>query len=480
MEENELLTYLQRQTALGRDRLKKYVTNGKGKAYPKRNIFIKTKQYVDDFLGGRVGKRWVIIPGLRGTGKTTILAQTYYYLNDEYGDSINLLYFSLNEAVDTIGANLMNLLSEYERLIGESYEVLTKPTVLLIDEVQSDSNWAPVLKALNERSNKVFIICSGSSAVHLQDDADISGRRAAIERLYPMNFCEFEMIKYDVYPESNLKSKLLTALYSSQSAKECYERLSVLKNDVDRYWSKVDRRHWTYYIAAGSLPFALSEKTIGDVYESVLASVDKVITKDIPELGRFSSDTIPVIMRLLYILAESDAISNNKLADVLGVKSPLTVANILETLTKSELLIRVMPHGSQINSAKKPSKYLFSSSVIRAAFFHLAGSSATMSTREGRLLEDIAGLHYYRNFNNTNQGEVYYDSAENGADFILKRGVDSIAIEVGKGKKSPVQVSNTMKRVQCKYGLTICQSNLALSDDEQSLIVPWDFFSLAC
>ncbi|MDR2063674.1 MAG: AAA family ATPase [Candidatus Nomurabacteria bacterium] len=479
MEENELLIYTQRQMALGRARLKKYVIDGRGKPYPYRQIFVKTEQYVNDFLRGKTGKRWVIIPGLRGTGKTTILAQTYYNLQDRYGEDINLLYFSLNEAVDTIGADLKTLLSEYERIIGESYEVVNKPVILLIDEVQSDPNWASVLKALNERSSKVFIMCSGSSAVHLQDDADISGRRAVVECLYPMNFCEYELICNTIYPERGLKKELLDTLYNSRTADECFKRLAALKGSVDRYWSKIDRRQWTHYVAAGSLPFALSERTLGDVYEAVLASVDKVISKDIPTLGRFSLDIIPVIKRLLYVLAESDVISNYKLGEVLGV-SHLTVANILETLSKAELLIRIMPHGSAFNSVKKPSKYLFSSSVIRAAFFHMAGSSATMSTREGRLLEDIAGLHYYRNFNSLSRGEVSYDSAEKGADFILKKGADSIAIEIGKGKKSPKQVSNTMKRIECKYGITICSQTLAVSNDGQSVVVPWDFFALAC
>lgn len=480
MEEDELLLYLQRQITLGRTRLKKYVANNRGKQYPQRNIFVKTKQYIEDFLKGKDGKRWIIIPGLRGTGKTTILAQTYYWLHgSEYKDSINLIYFSLNEAVDTFDASLKTILAEYERIIHGSYEALSRPTILLIDEVQSDKDWASILKSLNERSSKVFVMCSGSSAVHLQTDADISGRRAAIECLYPMNFCEFEMIRSGFYPVKNLKNNLLGALYNSGSADECYKRLRMQKDFVDHYWSKVDRSHWKYYMAAGSLPFALSEKSASDVYEAVLQTVDKVIMKDIPMLGRFSPEMMPVIKRLLYILAETDAISNNKLGEVLGV-SHLTIANMLETLSNAELLVRIMPHGSSLNSAKKPSKYLFSSSVIRAAFFHLAGSSATMSTREGRLLEDIAGLHFYRNSKNVG-GEVSYDSSENGADFIFKRGLDSIAIEIGKGKKSPQQVLSTMKRVDCKYGLTICgQTELSLSQDRRAVIVPWDFFALAC
>lgn len=470
-----ILDYLQRQLSLGKQRLRRYVFNPRGKEYPKRNIYIRSKKYIDAFMnGGYEEKRWVIIPGLRGTGKTTILAQTYYDLQNSYGDDINLLYFSLDEVTETMGGDLNALLQEYERLLGESYEVLTKPTFILVDEVQSDPKWAAVLKSLNERAAKVFLICSGSSAVHIQASADVSGRRAAIERLYPMNFCEFEMVQYGRYPDKGLKESLHRAVYDSSNAKEVYKSLKELEVRVDRYWSQIDRRHWRYYLAAGSLPFALVEKSYADVHDAVLSSVDKVVTKDIQQLGRFSTDTIPAIKRLLFILAESDAISNHKLSDLLGVTT-ITIANILDVLVQAELLIKVPAQGSQAAATKKPSKYLFMSSVIRAAFYNIAGSADTTQTREGRLLEDVTGLHLYRKFG---AESVAYDSAQGGADFIVKTGISQMAVEIGRGGKTNRQVLSTMKRVRCKYGITISNDTLSLNENDNVVKVSWDFFAL--
>jgi predicted AAA+ superfamily ATPase len=473
--DTNVLDYLQRQMSLGKQRLRRYVVNPRGKEYPKRNIYIRTKKYVDVFMeNGYREKRWVIIPGLRGTGKTTILAQTYYELANIYGDDINLLYFSLDEVTETIGSDLNAVLREYERLIGESYEVLTKPTFILVDEVQSDPKWAAILKSLNERAVKVFLICSGSSAVHIQGSADVSGRRAVIERLYPMNFCEFEMVQYGKYADKGLKELLHKAVYDSPDAAAAYRALAELKNRVDRYWAQIDRRHWRYYVAAGSLPFALIERSYADVHDAVLSSVDKVVTKDIQQLGRFSIDTIPVIKRLLFILAESDAISNNKLNELLHVTT-VTIANILDVLVQAELLIKVPAQGSQATAAKKPAKYLFMSSVIRAAFYNIAGSTDTTQTREGRLLEDTVGLHLYRKFG---ADGVFYDSAQGGADFIVKNGVNQIAMEIGRGRKTNRQVLSTMKRTKCKYGVTSSSDELALSEDKDVVKVPWDFFAL--
>ena len=477
MNEN-VIDYVQRQLSLGKQRLRRYVVSSGGRVYPKRYIYVKTQKYLQTFLSGNTDeKRWIIIPGLRGTGKITILAQTYYELTNTFGDDIHIFYFSLNEAIDTIGSGLQDILAEYERVLGESYEVLSKPTVLLIDEVQSDEKWAPILKSLNERAVNVFIICSGSSAVHLQDDSDISGRRAVVERLYPMSFCEFEMVNFDNYPISGLKKTLEAALYSSRSAQQCYELLKAREASVDRYWSSIDRAHWKQYVGTGSLPFALMERSVADIYDAVLSSVDKVISKDIQQLGRFDADTVPVIKRLLYILAESDIISVQKLKDLLKI-SPITIANILDILVQAELLIRVPPQGSQASVARKAAKYLFMSSVVRAAFYHLAGSSSTTTTREGRLLEDIAGLHFYRMLKGMRQGGLTYDSAEGGADFIVKTATSQIAIEVGRGFKEASQVYSTMQRVDCKYGLVLSETPLNITQDGLVVMVPWKYFAL--
>lgn len=49
-----------------------------GYPYPTRNIFVKVEQYVRRHLmtGAATDARWIVVPGLRGVGKSTLLAQT--------------------------------------------------------------------------------------------------------------------------------------------------------------------------------------------------------------------------------------------------------------------------------------------------------------------------------------------------------------------------------------------------------------------
>lgn len=58
-----------------------------GKTLKYRRAFFRIKKHADDFLLGEqlgsISKRLVILPGLRGVGKTTIVFQMYDYLKNQ-------------------------------------------------------------------------------------------------------------------------------------------------------------------------------------------------------------------------------------------------------------------------------------------------------------------------------------------------------------------------------------------------------------
>ena len=165
---------------------------------------MKLQKYINAFISTNSEERWLIIPGLRGVGKTTILAQLYFYLAHK---DFKPLFISLNEVKHLFNATLQNVLDTYEEIVGINFERLDKPLFLLIDEIQSDPEWAQTLTTVYNRTKNIFVICSGSSAVQLQTDAD-TARRAIQEKLYPMNFTEYEMLKNDILPVQHLKRTL--------------------------------------------------------------------------------------------------------------------------------------------------------------------------------------------------------------------------------------------------------------------------------
>lgn len=476
--EEELKNYLINQQDKAQLRLYQYTISPKGEKYPKRFILIRLEKYIREFLNNKSEKRWVIIPGLRGVGKTTALAQIYLKLLKDRGD-IHLLYVSLDEAKEYLNADLVDIVKEFERILGKSYEEINKPVFLFLDEVQTDPRWTVVLKSIYDRSKKVFIFCSGSSALELQTNPDVA-RRASFEKLYPLSFIEYQILKNSEYPIENLKSNLIQSIYYSNNANEVFEKLKNLEPKIKEYWSKpkVKRDSIEHYLSSGTLPFTLMETTNAHLYDSVNILLDKIIKNDIQNLGKFDKDTSDSIKRLLFLLADSDIFSTTKLSEVLDINK-LTIARIFEYLEQAELLIRVLPYGANIGKVRKPSKYLFMCPAMRMALFNIAGILGTFQMRMGKLLEDLSAMHFYKEFVIPRIGSLCYDSSQESADFILQiANKRQIAIEVGMGNKGIKQVINTMKNIKCDYGIIYADENLFPDESSNIVKIPLDYFLL--
>ncbi|KKR70420.1 MAG: hypothetical protein UU13_C0006G0022 [Candidatus Nomurabacteria bacterium GW2011_GWB1_40_7] len=474
----EIIKYIQNQLVQAPFRFKSYTQDEQGKKYLQRNIYIKVDKYFRDFLHNPNARdRWIIIPGLRGVGKTTILAQLFINHYQEVGNR-RMLYVSLDEVVNVLGSSLKDVLIAYEKIIGESFEKLTKPIFIFIDEAQYDPKWASVLKSVYDRSNKVFVICSGSSAVSLQTNTDVI-RRSIFQKLFPTSFSEFLMIRDGKLPIKGLKQNIKDALFNSESAKDAYDKLKSIEQSVLNAWSSIDRHYVDEYLRIGTLPFAIKMKDEVRVYQTITLLLDKVINQDVQGLGRFDTKTLIHIKRVLFLLADSDVVSIQKLATTLET-SVNTISNILEVLEQAELLIRIMPYGSNSKKVRKSSRYQFMSSAMRSAFLSVAGNEQIFSGQKGRLMEDIVAMTLYREFVANNRGALNYDSSKAGADFILTiAGENIIPIEVGIGDKSGTQVRNTMKKIgSAKYGVVICKNSLTLLDNANIVKIPLDYFLL--
>lgn len=90
----------------------------------------------------------VILLGLRGAGKTTAFLQLYKYLTEEKGiDEDRVLYVSLDEVVELLGASLYDVAMTYiTEILGEIPESLEEHTFLLVDEAHFDEKWQTAVK----------------------------------------------------------------------------------------------------------------------------------------------------------------------------------------------------------------------------------------------------------------------------------------------------------------------------------------------
>jgi predicted AAA+ superfamily ATPase len=280
------------------------------------------------------------------------------------------------------------------------------------------------------------------------------------------------MIKRGVFPETGLKKRLMDALYASSDVETVYKGLKTQEPVINKKWASYDRDDVKDYLSTGSVPFALHGGDQASIFLAIDRIIDKLIQKDILELGNFKIETLKQIKPLLLYLAQGSIVSVSKVGGIFGLNKN-TLQDVLDVLVKAEILIKVPPFKAD----NKASKYLFMCPALRNALLDISGLQATNETRRGEALEDVVALHLYREFVAGGYGKISYDAEAGGADFILDLRIGKrIVIEIGSGDKTTGQARQTLEKTKGDYGIVYNSDPLELYADSRIIKVPHDFF----
>ena len=460
--------------------------NVDGHPLPRRNLFQSIEAECQKFLNKPKQVRWLVLTGLRGVGKTVLLSQTFSDLLKKHGGYINLLYLNNDDIVRNLNSSLYEVLNTYQQLLGVTFSGSAKPTIIFVDEIHFDTNWANTVKTFYDRGGSVLFICTGSSSISFQMNADIIGRRAVVQSLYPLSFTEFLNLQSSrkkqpaqINLPTGLKEKLLKATYYSKSALDAYRKLKRLESEVRKCSLQYDNQIINYYLCYGNMPIALSGTQVA-TQQALRKAITQIVNLDLVNLANFNQSTLGSISELLFILADSgDTVSNNKMAQVLKINE-ITLKEIYAALVQTGLLIRVPALGNNLSQIKKPARYGFASPALRFACQSLVSDPLIGNKKRGNLLEDLACLHYQREFMDENRGTLYWPySAQEQADFILDViNHHKLAIEFGLGYKDIKQVRNSLQNHKCQYGLVFSDTPLKVNENANVISIPLDYFYL--
>jgi hypothetical protein len=476
VEKDQLIQFVQRNLSSAPVILEPKILDQQKKDLPQRYAFLSIKKAVDDFIYGKKNNRWIIMPGLRGTGKTTLLAQLFFYLHK--GKNIpleNILYLSLDEVVALLKSNLYEVIKAFEILIGSNLEGLNKKIYLLIDEAHYDKDWAVTLKNIFDKTTNVFILTTGSSALALYTNPDIS-RRAQIERLYPLRFIEYVTLKYRIFPVRGLAEKISDILFLSEDSQGVYERLKVLKGDMVKYWTQLNDLEIQRFLESGSLPFALVLSR-EDAYKRIIEMLNSVIYRDLTFQTKFTNETLKNFQGLLLLLATNEIISIQSISNTLGLNHQ-TIIEMIEALKRCELIDVVEVFGGAEKKLSKPPKYVFLAPMVKAAFLWNIGRFNKETEVYGELLEDVAVLYFLRAEHSKKILNVARRWGEGEADYaITTYDRKKIAIEFSFGSnKTKEQVLNTSQKINAKYGIVVSGTELKIEDN--TVFIPKRYFLL--
>lgn len=484
MKSAELQNYIQTQIVQAPKRLEGMVNDMFEQPLFKRNIFTALQKYALDFIGKRSEPRIIVMPGLRGTGKTTLLAQLFLALPVI---NITKFYLSVEEAMNRFDClrgkaqvNLWDIFDAYEVVIGKHLEEFSAPLLLFFDEIHYDEKWTLFLKTIYDRSKNVMVFCTGSAALLLREqmNADVA-RRAFFVNIDPISFTEYMLLKHKkAAPQAEVSQTIKEALFFAASAADAIAKLQAgAARQVQEYWLDIDAFEINRYLKCGTFPFTLAIENEVMAVSFIAQIINKVIYTDIPQFYPFSLETLNRIDRILYLISGTSVVSATKLGKTLEMKGD-TLRLILQALESAGLVNKISPYGAPFKQAKKASKYLFATPALRFSYFSAQESVGVFENYKGSLLEDLVGMYVQRVLRELNGASVTYDAAEGGADFVIAFGKQQIVMEVGMGKKSYRQIINSVAKIAPRYSVIVSQDELEYKEASNAIKVPLKYFLL--
>lgn len=470
--------YTKWQTTLPQ-RIEGYIYDENRKLLPTRYIFSKFKKVIEKFLNNSLSEieKVILIPGIRGIGKSTLLTQTYAiekFLKPEdknilenIGKLDERLYLDVSQ-LHAEQISLHDFFNFYEEIKGFHFEKPNKKILFLLDEVHFDEKWGLFLKNIFDRTKghkDVLVIATGSSALQINMIADL-GRRSDVWEIFPMTFNEYMILKYNKYPSPELSDYLRDTLFNSSNASDVFERLLQKKSEIDRYFvNEIPQEAERDFFESGSFPSYIKIENKQKAIEKIKSVIDGIIAKDILKLKNFETHTVAKISDLLYLLAQSDLISYSKIQEALKINRAETLENLIEVLIMSGILVKIKTYGTSYGSTRKTPKLFFITPSLRSAILN----NNYLSGIEGKKLEDYFVLIFQKIIKDSQTfgvPKLSYDIAEGGADFVLTlKDGGNIVIEIGFNKEEVRQVQSTMKKVKSRYGLVFGSSELELVKD---------------
>ena len=306
----------------------------------------------------------ICIFGDRGVGKTTLMCQR---LLEEYKTVERALYISADN-INVAGRGLFKIAQEYFSYGGEA---------LFIDEVHKYPDWSIEIKNILDTYKNCRVVFSASSSLDpKKSKADLS-RRVVYHQLLGLSFREFLQLSEGVIlPTRTFDEILMNHIMIA-------ENMSSIK--ILKFFKK--------YLSHGCYPFFV--EGLDDYMSKLNNVIEKVIFEDIAVVFKLRQTTLPVLKKILWLVATSDGLTPNidNISSSIGVSREV-VYNSLEYLGHSGLLLNLYPVAEGMKLIRKPGKiYLNNTNLLWAINGTLKRDSGIGGARETFFANQVMPFH---------------------------------------------------------------------------------------
>ncbi len=294
------------------------------KEWKKRSLYDELKKKLE--AGGHK-KPAILISGIRGVGKTTLMLQLFAEGHDTF-------YYS----ADSIAVKSTTIYSLVEQAYRAGYKNI------FIDEIHKYPQWVEELKNIYDDFN-AQIIASGSSVASIKKGSVLLGRRALDIPLHPLTFGEFLYFREGQYFQAAMEDVL---------DKKKMIRWLAEHPQVEKYYKE--------YLSIGGFPLKMEEKG------AIFRLIRRMIYED--AIAEFSLTKIKVdaIEKLLSFLASSTPgeFSYTSFSSMSGYGKS-TIYEAVQLL-KELGIITTISEKTPKAKAKSTIKLLFAHPNLRVAF----------------------------------------------------------------------------------------------------------------
>ncbi|MBI4117048.1 ATP-binding protein [Candidatus Pacearchaeota archaeon] len=477
--EDLLLGFVTNQIALLPSLSTQYI-----RGYPNRISFLKLRSILERFVTfGKDNERIILMPGLRGIGKTTLLFQLYNIFRDNLKPN-HIVYFSCDIISKQFNSNLQEVIEVYEKkILGTQFETLNEKTVILVDEAHYDENWQSTVKSIFDRSKNVFVIVSGSSSIGIEINTDLT-RRMHMERIYPLNFAEYLLLKKNVYPIPQLTSNLRDAIFLTEDINEAFNKLVSLNEEVTtKLKTKIPNLETELenFLSIGGFPFTLPIIKDELIFGKITSILDKIIYQDIITFYPSCKGIVDRIFPILHVMAEaSDKISYESLLKFIPESSKSSASEIIDALSTAGVINPISIEGSAARMARNSYKYYFATPTIRSSLLWMIGKFSKDSKNLGLLLENAVfnTLNKIKIYNPNLIQDIRYMDGDTKPDFQLITGGKKMLVESGWGDKGTKQI-NSEDNQNSKFSIIVSNIHYPkLDNDKKIIFIPKELFLL--
>ena len=443
--------------------------------------FDEIKKYIDEFCESETEyyPRFLMMPGLRGVGKTTILYQLYQYLiNTKKIDEKNILYLDISDLKSAYDVGIKEVFDVYMENVHQCIPAgLDEKVFLFVDEAQLDENWVKYGKLIFDKTFNVFMIFTGSSALNFELNTDAS-RRVIRKQIFPCSFREYLILNNNLeLKENNFKDLIFRG--DAESIDKAIQDEIFLKKELIKLNNEPEIE-LKKFLHSQSFPYAL-KLSEPEIHQLTNDMIKKIVNDDLNQFKSFNNMTNDNIMRMLTYLAtkKPGTTSNTSIAQSLNI-SVKTVSKVLQALEKTQLIFSINAYGAGGRMLKKPAQHFFQSPSIKAALNYRVGRYDLNHEKcFATLFENLVASSLYRlSYESMSSLGIFYDSNKKGVDFIVKHLDRIIPVEVGIGKKTKSQLTIAKNSYGADYGILISNRTSNIKFENNILYIPLLTFAL--